>query len=111
MSQLSAYLYFSFIMPGKTHHIDDDIALLIHEEGRESVEKIISLLDGYKPHMDIDPSHKKSLRQKLLSGKKSTQTFSVNIPWFSFVSSISIICTSFIAVFALYKIWLPYGDI
>jgi hypothetical protein len=94
-------------MSGKKDDILDDILPLIHVEGRENVRKIISLLEGHIPQIHIDPMYKSTLRESLLSSEKESTYFALQIPWFRLMSGLSLVCTCFIAVFGIYRLWLP----
>lgn len=98
--------FFASHMSGKKNDILVPLESLIDEGSRESVSKIISLLEEYRPKIKIDTEYQKSLKQTLLSQKKSPFSFSFTIPWFTLMSSIWAITTCFIAAFGLYTLWI-----
>ena len=92
-------------MSGKKNDILISLESLIDEGRRESVSKVIALLEGRAPRIQIDREYQKSLRDSLISPKKQKKSLQISFPWFTFISSIWVVSTCFIAAFWLYTMW------
>ena len=75
-------------MSGKKNDILISLESLIDEGRRESVSKVVALLEGRAPRIQIDREYQKSLRDSLISPKKQKKSLQISFPWFAFISSI-----------------------
>lgn len=98
-------------MSGKKNDILDPLKSLIDEGKRESVSKIVTILEEHRPKVKIDKEYQKSLKQTLLTQEKSQFTLSLRIPWFTVMTSIGAITTCFVAAFWLYNLWIGASPI
>lgn len=54
-------------MSSRDSHIHDDIRKLLHEESlTPEMERVISVLGGMRPRVDINRDYQKKLRAKLM---------------------------------------------
>lgn len=73
----------------------EDILDTLEEEEKVSVRKLIRFMSIYQPQVDIDRVFQRNLKNKILSKAKKPR-----FQWYTHLSYLSVLVTSFIVIFS-----------